>query len=98
MRCPSPHHRGAIRLHINQRVFKMEDMIEQVCGQLVTVDKQGRVQLVHDTAWDFLLDKSLDSVFAIDKAGTHEHLADICLRYLISEDAKGHPARRPLHT
>src|SRR5271156_202164 len=87
----------AIRLHIGQRVFKMEGMIEAVCGQLVTVDKQGRVQLVHDTARDFLLDKSLDSVFAIDKARTHEHLADICLRYLISEDTKGQPGRRPLH-
>jgi WD40 repeat protein len=87
----------AIRLHIGQRVFKMEDMIEAVCGQLVTVDKQGRVQLVHDTARDFLLDKSLDSVFAIDKASTHEHLADICLRYLISEDTRLQPGRRPLH-
>jgi hypothetical protein len=87
----------AIRLHIGQKVFRMENMIEAVCGQLVTVDKQGRVQLVHDTARDFLLDKSLHSVFAIDKARTHENLADICLRYLISEDTKGQQARRPLH-
>lgn len=86
----------AIRLDIGQRVPKLEKMLEGICGQLVVIDDHDKVQMVHDTARDFLLDPDLDSEFAIDKAATHQHLASVCLRHLL-EDSKAPINRRTLH-
>jgi WD40 repeat protein len=86
----------AIRLDINHTVYRSDKMIEAVCGQLVQVDKQSKVQVVHDTVREFLLNKSLESEFAIDKDQTHADLAEICLRFLGDEDSKGAHVRRPL--
>lgn len=36
-----------------------------LCGQLVSVDKIGKVQMVHETAREFLLNKDLNSELAL---------------------------------
>ena len=59
-----------------------------VCGHLITVDKFGRVQLVHGTAREFLLNKDLESEFAINKTEAHTRLARACLKYLTREEMK----------
>jgi WD40 repeat protein len=87
----------AIRLDTGQKVHKLGKMLERLCGQLVSIDDQDRLQMVHDTARDFLLDPTLNSEFAINKAETHEQLADICLKYLL-EDTKTPATRRPFPT
>jgi WD40 repeat protein len=83
----------ALHLDIGQKVFRLDRTIESLCGQLVDVDKQGKVMLVHDTARDFLLDQQIQSDFAIDKESAHAHLANKCLHFLIQKSIKHAPHR-----
>src|SRR5436305_9387087 len=87
----------AIRLDIGQKVFRLERTIESLCGQLVAVDKQRKVMLVHDTARDFLLDQQIHSDFAIDEEAAHARLANKCLQFLIHEHIKPLATRRNLN-
>jgi WD40 repeat protein len=87
----------ALRLDIGQKVFRLERTIESLCGQLVAVDKQGKVMLVHDTARDFLLDQQIHSDFAIDKESAHARLANKCLQFLMHEHRKPLAPRRNLN-
>lgn len=90
----------AIRVDINHTVYELEKMIEAVCGQLVQVDKQSKVQVVHDTVREFLLSDHLELEFAVHKEQTHAHLAEICMRILGDDDnsssSRGTLNRRPL--
>jgi WD40 repeat protein len=79
---------GALRLAVKDSFPKLEETIVALCGQLVTVDKLGRVQMVHETAREFLLKKDLKSEFAIDKTEAHTEIARTCLTYLIGEEMK----------
>lgn len=79
----------AIKLDTNTEVRRdLEGSIASLCGHLVYVDKQGLVQIVHQTARAFLTRKDLDSIFQIDLAEGHLQLAIACLRYLCSEEMK----------
>ena len=71
-----------------KQVLSLERVIPQTCGQLVYVDKQNRVQLVHQTARQFLTAPELESDFAIECEQAHENLARACLRYLTSHEMK----------
>jgi WD40 repeat protein len=83
----------AIQHDIQDTVPMMEKMIGDVCGQLVVIERGGKVRLVHDTARDFLLKPDLNSEFAIDKMTAHGQVADVCLRYLIEGDGPQLPRR-----
>ena len=58
------------------------------CGQLVTVDKFSKVQMVHETAREFLLNDDLESEFAINKTNAHTRIARASLTYLTGEEMK----------
>lgn len=79
---------GALRLDIKDNFPKIEECILAVCGHLVTVDRFGRVQMVHETAREFLLSDLLDSEFAINKKEAHTRIARACLTYLSGEELK----------
>jgi len=68
-------------------VQSMEKTIEGLCGQFVTVDKNGSVQMVHQTARDFLLGNR-ESEFGVDIGKAHERLAITCLNFLCSNEMK----------
>ena len=81
--------------------FDMEDSIDSVersivssCGQLVYIDAQSRVQIVHQTARDFLLKAASTSEFGIDAKAGHKRLAMTCLRYLSGSEMKGPKYRK----
>ena len=59
-----------------------------LCGQLVTVDKFAKVQMVHETARQFLLNDDLESEFAINKTEAHTRIARTCLTYLTGGEMK----------
>ena len=79
----------------------LEDLTDSVegsigsCGQLVYVDAQSQVQMIHLTARDFLLRTDMDSEFAVDGKEGHRRLLLTCLKYLSSDDMKA-PRRRKL--
>jgi WD40 repeat protein len=79
---------GALKLDVKDNFLKLEESIVALCGQLVTVDKFGKVQMVHETAREFLLNDDLESEFAINKTEAHTRIARACLTYLTGEEMK----------
>ena len=79
---------GALKLDVKDNFPKLEESILALCGHLVTVDKFGKVQMVHGTAREFLLNDDLDSEFAINKTEAHTRIARACLIYLTGEEMK----------
>lgn len=87
------HH--ALELDMKDSVDSIERSIGSSCGQLVTVDQHSRVQMVHQTARDFLLGSGSNSEFAVDEKQGHKQLTMTCLKYLSSHELKG-PRHRKL--
>jgi WD40 repeat protein/pimeloyl-ACP methyl ester carboxylesterase len=79
---------GAIRTQLREDITRLDDSIRALCGQLVTVDRSGRVQMIHETARDFLLAGEVESEFCVRKTDAHTQLARACLTYLTSDEMK----------
>ena len=79
----------ALKLDIGEMIHSLDRSISSVCGQLVFVDQQSRVQIIHQTARDFLLQGNLNSEFAVRKAEGHASLAIKCLESLSGTHSKG---------
>ncbi|KAM5349228.1 hypothetical protein ACJ41O_005735 [Fusarium nematophilum] len=79
---------GALSLDIQDSFPRLEKSIAALCGQLVAVDQFGRVQMVHETAREFLLTCGIDSEFSIDKTRAHTRMAQVCLAYLVGDEMK----------
>lgn len=54
----------------------------------MTIDKFGKLQMVHATARDFLLQHDLDSDFAVKKTEAYTQIARACLTYLTGEEMR----------
>ena len=85
----------ALQIDMKDTIDSIERSIISSCGQLVYVDAQSRVQIVHQTARDFLLNAAGSSEFAIDSKIGHKRLAITCLQYLNGNEMKG-PRHRKL--
>ena len=79
---------GALRLDMNDTFPQLEESIMALCGHFVNVDKFGKVQMLHGTAREFLLNDNLESEFAIKKTEAHTQIARACLTYLTGEELK----------
>lgn len=82
----------ALELDLNDTIHNVERAIETTCGQLVYVDAQSKVHVIHQTVKEYLLHHK-GSEFSINRKYGHKRLALICLKYL-SELDKG-AKRRP---
>ncbi|XXG98090.1 hypothetical protein Hte_004409 [Hypoxylon texense] len=78
----------ALMLDIHETLVGLDETIAALCGQLVVVDRFGRVQMVHTTAREFLLDEGLESDLATDPTRAHTRIAKACLQYLTGEEMK----------
>jgi hypothetical protein len=76
-------------------VFDIDRAIKSYCGQLVFVDSQSRVQVIHQTVRDYLLSVNSKSEFGIVKKAAHKQLVMACLEYLNGPELEG-PSRRRL--
>jgi WD40 repeat protein len=79
---------SALKHDVNETFVCLEETVLALCGQLVTVDKFGRVQMVHETAREFLMDSNFGSEFAINPTQAHTRIAKACLLYLTGEEMK----------
>lgn len=79
---------GALTLDIQDSFPRLQESIAALCGQLVVVDKYGRVKMVHETAREFLVAGGLESEFSIEKTKAHTRMAQVCLNYLVGEQMK----------
>lgn len=77
----------ALQLDINDNIDDVERSILACCNQLIHIDSQSRVQIVHQTARDFLL-RPGPSEFTIVKSQGHKRLAMACLDYLNGHELK----------
>ncbi|KAI4212781.1 MAG: hypothetical protein LQ351_004483 [Letrouitia transgressa] len=85
----------ALQLDIQDTIDSVERSILSSCSQLVYVDANSRVHMVHQTARDYLLQSNIISDFAVDRRRGHTRLAMVCLQYLGSSEMKG-PKHRKL--
>ena len=72
----------ALKIDINETIHSLDRSIAATCGQLVVVDHRSRIQMIHQTAKDFLFQEGLESEFAIIKSEGHTRLAVKCLEFL----------------
>lgn len=84
----------ALQMDIQDKLDNVEASIESRCGQLVYVDAQSRVQMIHQTARDYLLYASGDSEFGVNRKRGHGRLLKTCLEYLNGNEMKGSRHRR----
>jgi len=85
---------GALTLDVKSNYPNLEESIVARCGQLVCVDKFGKVQMVHETAREFLLNDGLKSEFAVKRSDAHTRIARTCLTYLTGEGMRPPRTRR----
>jgi WD40 repeat protein len=87
----------AIRLDINQTLLSSsnDDTVSRICFNLVTVDSESRIQLMHQTVREFLT--TADSGFHINTRSTHERLAEICLKHLCGPNFVPSPGGQRRH-
>ena len=85
---------GALKLDVKRNFPNLEESIAARCGQLVYVDKFDKVQMVHETAREFLLSDGLKSEFAVKKSDAHTRIARTCLTYLTGEEMRPPRTRR----
>lgn len=85
----------AIQIDIRDKIDDIKLSIGSRCGQFVYIDAQSRVQMIHQTARDFLLGSSDSSEFGVNKNVGHRRLFMTCLEYLNGNEMRG-PRRRSL--
>lgn len=78
----------ALEIDLKDKFPRLVETIRTLCGQLVTVDANGKVQMVHETAREFLLSNELNSEFAVSKTEAHTRIARTCLEYLSGDELK----------
>lgn len=85
--------RSAVKLDISQTIQNPIRLIPDLCGQLVLVNQDGKVQLIHETVREFLLNADgFGLELKVDKRAGHTRLGSILLRYLTRDALK-----LPLH-
>lgn len=84
----------AVELDIDDDVDSIERAIASTCGQLVYIDSNGCVQMIHQTARDFLLRQRDDLEYTIGKNEGNKRLVLVCLRCLASSDGDGKHRRK----
>ncbi|KAK0619028.1 hypothetical protein B0T14DRAFT_495874 [Immersiella caudata] len=90
--------RSAVKLDLNQTLQNVAKSAPDVCGQLVFIDRDEKVHLIHETAREFLVADELiaksDNAFEgerrpfVAKKEGHTKLASLLLRYLSTEAFK----------
>ncbi|KAK0746941.1 hypothetical protein B0T18DRAFT_327372 [Schizothecium vesticola] len=79
---------GALEVELKSKYPNLGETVTTLCGQLVTVDKAGRIQMIHETAREFLTDEKLTSDLAIRVEESHTKIAKVCLEYLTGDELK----------
>ncbi|KAL1880559.1 hypothetical protein VTK73DRAFT_5572 [Phialemonium thermophilum] len=77
--------RCAVWLDMHQRLHNLDKAIPALCGQLVFVDQDGLVHMIHETAREFLLGQCQVSGLGISRREGHTRLGRLLLGYLTSD-------------
>ena len=85
----------ALGLQVDDKVTNLQHQIASLCGHLVYVDQQSRIQIVHQTARSYLHNPENHPEFTFHEKEAHRQLTLICLKYLCSAEMKAPRVRRP---
>ncbi|KAL1868420.1 hypothetical protein VTK73DRAFT_3714 [Phialemonium thermophilum] len=88
---------SALQQDVGTTLQDPEQAIASLCSQLVHVDKNGRVLMVHLTARAFLGNRGLHCPLAICPIVGHRRIAAVCLQVLVADEMKPLPSRRTHH-
>ncbi|KAL5353705.1 hypothetical protein ACLOAV_001745 [Pseudogymnoascus australis] len=72
--------KGAIQMDICRTLTASESQLETICGHLIFVDKQTRVQAIHQTLTSFLTKE--ESEFKVDRPLANACISEVCLSHL----------------
>ena len=75
----------AVRLDTGETLCNPEKSIRSICDQFVILDNSSKVQLIHETAREYLLRQDLVPDFIIRKRETNARLAIACLNFLAGD-------------
>ncbi|KAK4198284.1 hypothetical protein QBC40DRAFT_331593 [Triangularia verruculosa] len=89
---------ACLEIQLKDKFPRLQDTIATLCGQLVTVDKHQRVQVIHETAREFLLDGNLNSELAINRLQAHTDIARVCLTFLTGSELRPERVGRRLNS
>ena len=64
-----------------QDFYSLEHTIEEICGHFIVI-KKSKITLIHHTAAQFLLEKTLSLPVAIVPSEGHQHIATTCIDFL----------------
>ena len=78
----------ALQLDYKPTFTNLRKSIDSLCGQLLYVDSESRVQMIHQSAKEFLLKEAAGSEFAIHKGDGNRRLAEACFTYLMDDEMK----------
>ncbi|KAI1821720.1 hypothetical protein F4861DRAFT_445652 [Xylaria intraflava] len=84
--------KAAIHMDIGRTLAVSDDKLGDLCGHLVMVDKEGCLQVIHQTVTAFLTQQTTE--LHIDRHSTHSRLAEICLAHLCSKEFAPPRSRR----
>ena len=87
--------RNALVSQLKMPVYDIARAIKSYCGQLVFVDSNSHVQVIHQTVRDYLLSVKSTSDFGIVSKTGNKQIAMSCLEYLSGPELEG-PSRRKL--
>ena len=79
----------ALQIDLRDTIDSIRGSIESSCGQLIYIDDDSRVRMVHETARGFFLSENVISEFAIESREGHQRLATTCLEYLSGKEMRG---------
>lgn len=86
--------REAVRVDFGRTLTASDDRFAHLCGDLIFVDKEAQVQVIHQTVHSFLTQH--ESGLQIDQASAHSRIAEVCLIYLTGKEfAPTRPRRGP---
>lgn len=86
--------REALILDTGHVIPRLETVVSTICGYLVDVSGNCRVQVVHETVKSFLTRPGLESECAVEKRKEHSRIAEVCLKYLCGEELQASRSRR----
>ncbi|KAJ8066163.1 hypothetical protein OCU04_005253 [Sclerotinia nivalis] len=84
----------ALKLDSKSTVNNLRRDISSICGQLVFVDQQSHIYLIHQSAKDFLLQEDLCSEFFVDRKEGHYRLASLFLDVLSKDYLRAFRVKR----
>lgn len=76
--------REAVRIDFSRTLTASDDRFAHLCGDLIFVDKESQVQVIHQTVHSFLTQH--ESGLQIDQASAHSRIAEVCLIYLTGKE------------